>query len=484
MPWPSDKPVIRGTRYVLVHAPDLVRYGSKPSREIAKDPQLQKSIGEHLRSYDEALAYGPNQVFVGGMYPDDLKKIPQPWHEHRLEGSSRWGAHGEIMSEDEFYGVLKIVDDFDLVWLEEGFVQEVRQKLVSHPLMSDKDLQKLDSGKPVGSIEEQISISGAAIPLYLNGDRLVGCFHRGHEEDPTLTADRLLENLACKGTAMLALRSMHRFSEVSAESIDFILGCGEEAIGDRYNPGGGNLAKAVGEICGCVMASGADIKDFCCAPVQALAIAGGLVASRVQHNIAVIAGCSLAKLGMKFQGHLRNDMPILEDVLAGFATLVTENDGRSPVLRLDTIGRHNIGAGSSQQDIVEKLVSEPLERIGWKLSDVNKYATELHNPEVTEPSGSGNVPQTNYRMIAALAALRGEISRSEIPDFVDTHGMPGFSPTQGHIASAIPFLAHAQQKMAEGELNNALFLAKGSLFLGRMTHLADGVSFVLERNEE
>jgi len=27
-----------------------------------------------------------------------------------------------------------------------------------------------------------------------------------------------------------------------------------------------------------------------------------------------------------------------------------------------------------------------------------------------------------------------------------------------------------------------MFLAKGSLFLGRMTQLADGVSFVLERN--
>ncbi|MCL0043926.1 glycine/sarcosine/betaine reductase complex component C subunit beta [Dehalococcoidia bacterium] len=484
MPWPSNNPVIRGTRYVLVHAPDLVRYGSKPSREISKDPGLEKTIGAHLRSYEEALAYGPSQVYIGGMYPDDLKQIPQPWYEHSLEGFSRWGSHGEIMPEDEFYGVLKIVDGFDLVWLEEGFVREVHQKLSSHPLISNEDLEKLDGGKAFDKIEEQISVSGSAIPLYLNGDRLVGCFHRGHEEDLTLTPERLLENLTCKATAMLALRSLHKFSNVSAESIDFILGCGEEAIGDRYNPGGGNLAKAVGEICGCVMASGADIKDFCCAPVQALAIAGGLVAARAQQNIAVIAGCSLAKLGMKYQGHLRNDMPILEDVLAGFATLVTENDGRSPVLRLDTIGRHNIGAGSSQQNIVEKLVSEPLKRIGWSLGDVNKYATELHNPEVTEPSGSGNVPQTNYRMIAALAALQGEITRSDIPDFVETHGMPGFSPTQGHIASAIPFLAHAEKKMSKKELQNALFLAKGSLFLGRMTHLADGVSFVLERNEE
>jgi len=45
-------------------------------------------------------------------------------------------------------------------------------------------------------------------------------------------------------------------------------------------------------------------------PIQALAMAGAMVSSGLHHNIAVIAGCSLAKLGMKFEGHLRSDMPI------------------------------------------------------------------------------------------------------------------------------------------------------------------------------
>jgi betaine reductase len=214
-----------------------------------------------------------------------------------------------------------------------------------------------------------------------------------------------------------------------------------------------------------------------------MAIAAGLVTSRLHRNIAVVGGCSLAKLGMKMDGHMKSDMPILEDVLAGFATLICANDGVSPVLRTDSIGRHNIGAGSSQQQIMEKLATEPLGRIGWKLAQVDKYATELHNPEVTEPSGSGNVPQTNYRLIAALAALRGEIARGDIAAFAEAHGMPGYAPTQGHIASAIPFLAHAQDKMARGELKSAMFLAKGSLFLGRLTRLADGVSFLMQKNE-
>ena len=51
------QPVIKGVRYQLGHAPGLVRHGSKPSREIEKDPALLDSIMAHLRSYPEAVAY-------------------------------------------------------------------------------------------------------------------------------------------------------------------------------------------------------------------------------------------------------------------------------------------------------------------------------------------------------------------------------------------------------------------------------------------
>ncbi|MEE8434171.1 MAG: DUF5940 domain-containing protein, partial [bacterium] len=79
-------------------------------------------------------------------------------------------------------------------------------------------------------------------------------------------------------------------------------------------------------------------------------------------------------------------------------------------------------------------------------------------------------------------ALRQKIAKEDIPAFVKTHGMPGFSPTQGHIASALPFLGHALDGFRGGSLRRAMFLAKGSLFLGRMTQLSDGMSFILERN--
>jgi betaine reductase len=201
-------------------------------------------------------------------------------------------------------------------------------------------------------------------------------------------------------------------------------------------------------------------------------------------QVAVVAGCSLAKLGMKFQGHLQHDQPILEDVLAGVAILVGEDDGRSPILRLDAIGRHTVGAGSSQQAILEHLVAKPLQQLGLRFRDIDKYATELHNPEVTEPAGSGNVPLLNYRVIAGLAALRKEITAADVSQFVTMHGMPGFSPTQGHIASAIPFLGHALDRMVAGSMRRVIFLAKGSLFLGRMTQMADGLSLLLESQSD
>jgi betaine reductase len=196
----------------------------------------------------------------------------------------------------------------------------------------------------------------------------------------------------------------------------------------------------------------------------------------------VVGGASLAKLGMKFQGHLAKGHPIIEDTLAGFAAVVGRDDGRSPILRLDAVGRHTVGAGGAQQAILEALTVEPLARIGLRLTDVDRYATELHNPEATEPAGSGNVPLLNYRLLAALAVAHGEIGRPDIPRFVAERGMPGFSPTQGHIASAIPFLAHALDGLTGGPLRRVLFMAKGSLFLGRMTQMSDGLSFILERN--
>ncbi len=472
-------PVVKGVSYVLAHTPDLVRYGSKPVREIPKEPDLLEKINSRLRGYEEAVAYPPHQVFIGALPPENLWESEQPWFQHPLEGAQRFGPFGEILPQSEFYGLMKVVDEFDLIKLEETFSGKVRQSLSKHPLIKDEDLERLGTGVPLQDLNEKIA--GGALPIYEDAE-LVGCFLNGHDEDENLRAAILMENLACKASGILALRHLLTSFGPGAVAIDYLMNCGEEAVGDRYQRGAGNLAKAMAEKAGCVNSSGADIKAFCCAPVHTMVLAASLVQAGVFKEVAVVGGGSLAKLGMKMRGHLAKNTPIMEDVLGALAVVVGEDDGVNPRIRLDVVGKHEVAASSSQQAIMESLVFKQLDRVGLKITDIGKYATEMHNPEITEPAGSGNTPRANYRMIGGLAVMHKLLTPADLDQFVRTHGMPGFSPTQGHIPSALPFLGHARKRMLQGDLRNAMFLGKGSLFLAKMTKLSDGMSFLLERN--
>lgn len=476
-------PVIRGVTYCLAHVPDLVRHGSKPSRDIPQDPSVLESLLKYRRGYQDAVVYPPHQVFIGNLRPDDLRDIPQPWFHNPHRDGGRFGPYGEIMPQEEFYGWMKMSDQFDLMLLASDFIVQVRALMAHHPLIREEDLDLMGDGEPIEKIEEALA-ENEALPLYVDKTRLVGCFKQGHEEDKSLTADFLIENLTAKASAVLALRhAFDKFPAIKATDVDYMLGCGEEAIGDRYNRGGGNLAKAVGEACGCLNATGSDIKAFCCAPNHAIVVGGSLVQSGVFNQIAIVGGGSFAKLGMKYRGHVTHDMPILEDVLASIAILIGPDDGENPRVSLDAIGKHDISSGSSNQAITQALVVDPLKRRGLKITDIDRFATELHNPEITEPQGSGNTPRTNYRILGSMAIKEAEIEAGDLDQFVEQHGMLGFSPTQGHIASAVPFLGHARDMILSGEISRAMFYAKGSLFLGRMTHLSDGISFLLEGND-
>jgi hypothetical protein len=475
-------PVIKGVSYVLTHTPSLVRYGSKTTREIEKDEKVLDQILGSLRSFEEAVAYAPNQVFIGNMRPEDLQGKERPWTNSLVEGATRYSRNGEILPEDEFYGWLKIADEFDLVMLEENFLEGARSKLESHSLIQESDLQRLRQGYTREQIEEKLAL-GTSVPLYVNKVDLIGCILTGHEDDHFLTAHILLENLCNKASGIIAMRHALSSFDVTPQQVDYVIGCDEEAVGDRYQRGGGNMAKAIAEMSNCVNASGADLKSFCCAPTHAITVAASLVQSGLYNEVVVIGGGCLAKLGMKFRGHIDKGMPIMEDQMGAIAIIVGKDDGKSPKVRLDCVGKHEISAGSSAQAIYQSLVINPLQRVGKKIVDVDKFAVEMHNPDITEPNGNGNVPRTNYRTIASMAVLKGEMDKSEIAGFEDKHGMLGFSPTQGHIAAAIPFLGHARNMIMNNEINNAMFVAKGSLFLGKMTKLSDGMSFLIEKNE-
>jgi betaine reductase len=424
------------------------------------------------------VAYAPNQAFIGNLRPEDLFDLPRPWWQTRTAASMK-GVFGEIMAEEAFWGLLALGDVFSLVHLSEEVAACAAERLSAHPLLADLQLDTL-AYEPADRVAERASLAGN-VALHDRAGNLVGYVSPGYDGDASQSASILLENLAAKVTGAVALRHLVQQTATPPGQVQYLLGCGEEAVGDRYQRGGGSLSKAMAELAGLTEADGADVKAFCCAPVHALVMAGALIKSGVYDNVVVVGGGSLAKLGMKFQGALAHDMPVLEDTLAALAIQLAPDRGNGdPRLRLDVVGKHNVGVGGAPRALYEALVLEPLARAGLGIPDVDRYAVELHNPEITEAGGSGNVARTNYRTIASLAVLNGQLRREDIEGFERQHGMPGYVATQGHIPAALPYLAHARAEMRRGHMKRAMFVAKGSLFLGKMTNLADGMSVLVE----
>jgi betaine reductase len=474
-------PVIAHCEFSLIHVPDLVRHGSKPRRELARAPGLADRLGAARRSFGDAVAYPPNQVFIGNLEPRALASVPMPWFRAPVTGAGPRGAFGDIIEQDLFYALLEQANVLTppLVALCGDDASRLRSRLAD-----DTVLGPLAGTAPVSVGSEPTDRNGL-LELH-TGTTLRAIVRRDMRaegrDDENLDAHTLLEGLCSKASGAVALQGLLHRNRIDPHDIDYIISCGEEASGDRYQRGGGGMAKAIGEMCGCSRASGMDVKNFCAAPASALVTAGALVRAGVHDRVAVVAGGSLAKLGMKFQALLREQMPVLGDCLGCMAVLVTRDDGVSPRLRLarGATGLARIGASTSEEAIYRQLILEPLTALGLSMTDVDRYAPELHNAELMQFAGSGDVAHKNYRMIAAMAVLCGAIERPQMKDFVQRIGMPGFAPPQGHIPSGVPYLGHAMRAMAAGELRRVMFICKASLFLNRLTTLYDGVSFIVE----
>ncbi|SHH28929.1 glycine/sarcosine/betaine reductase complex component C subunit beta [Tepidibacter thalassicus] len=475
--------VIKGVGYILVHTPDMVIYnGSTQTTERIVNPESEylKKLPNHLRTFEEVVSYLPNQTYIGNMTPEDLRKYDMPWHDKRAENASRFGKYGEIMPQDEFIGLMQIVDVFDLVVLEKTFANLVKEKLQKHPLIKKDLIDKIKEGDELTNIEKFINENNAQA-LYNDG-KIVGCVKAAHNIDPNLNSHVIFENLVVKASGVLALLNLLVKNGINPEEVDYVIECSEEACGDINQRGGGNFAKSIAEVVGCVNATGSDTRGFCAAPTHSLIEAAALVKAGVYENVVIVAGGATAKLGMNGKDHVKKEMPVLEDVLGGFAVLISKNDGINPILRTDLVGRHTVGTGSSPQAVITSLVTTPLDKGNLKITDIDKYSVEMQNPDITKPAGAGDVPTSNYKMIGALGVKRKELEKKELMNFVKKHGMPGWAPTQGHIPSGIPYIGFARDAMLNNEINRAMIIGKGSLFLGRMTNLFDGVSIVVEKN--
>ena len=480
----TNQPVVRGAATMLAHTPGLVRYGSKPFRETKARPEFLSDLMGALWSYDKACRYLPNQVFIGSQPPTRLWEVEQPWFDKLAESETGEPPFGHIMEERRFLALLACADPFKHVLLRERFWEEMGPVLSAAPLTAP-----LASRTPplLGDAQLDSALEAAdCLPLFAVGeDAPVGVVKTGHSEDESLSAPVLLENFCCKVSGALAVHELLNHVEgLDLSDVDLVLSCSEEAVGDRYQRGGGNMAKAIAEFAGCDLATGIDIKDFCAAPIPAMVIGASLVESGVFKNVVVVGGGSLPKLGMKCLYQLEQGIPVLEDALAAVAVWIGRDDGKSPVVNLRGVGRHPIKAGAALDKQFRELVLEPLRRLEWGVDRVDRIVTELHNPDIMVSAKAGDVAARNYKMMAAMLAMAKEIDRSDIAGFGRAKGVCGYAPTQGHIASGFVYMPHALREMAAGAIRNCMLVARASLFLGQMTELTDGMSVLIERNGE
>lgn len=475
--------VIKGASYVLAHTPQMVVYnGTTQTTERVVNPESEylKELNSHLRSYEECVNYWPNQVYIGNAHPDELAEVEFPYYDKVKEGAERFGKYGEIMPENEFLLLVQTCDMFEVVKLDKEFVAATKEAFAANPIITEDIVEKIEEGVELSEVEHLVNDEHAE-GLYIDG-KLVGCIKRAHDIDVNLSAHVMHENMMSKATSVLALLYAVRNTGIDKSEIEYVIDCAEEACGDMNQRGGGNFAKAAAEVAGLVNATGSDSRGFCAGPSHALIEAAALVKSGAYKCVAVTAGGCTAKLGMNGKDHVKKGLPILEDCLAGFCVIICENDGESPEINLDILGRHTVGTGSAPQNVIGSLVATPLEKVGLKITDIDKYSPEMQNPDITKPAGAGDVPLANYKMIAALAVKKGELDRKELPAFAAKHGLTGWAPTQGHIPSGVPYIGFAVEDIKAGKIKNAMIVGKGSLFLGRMTNLFDGVSFVIQSN--
>jgi hypothetical protein len=475
--------VIKASGYVLVHTPDMVlQNGTTQTVERLNNPESEylKEIKNHFRSYEEVLNYAPNQTYIGNMTPSELGEIEKPWFKNNLKNSERKGKFGEIMPQDEFIAMIKMEDVFDLVSLDKEFIKEVITKIEANSLINETKKARLGDGVDLSEIEELVN-NHHSEPIY-NDFKLVGCVKKAHDVDVNLSAHVMLENLVVKASGVIAFENLIERNNLNVEDVDYVIECSEEACGDMNQRGGGNFAKAIAESVGAINATGSDVRGFCAGPIHSFIYAASLVKAGTYDNVVVVAGGATAKLGMNGKDHVKKDMPVLEDTLGGFAFLVSKNDGVSPIVRTDLVGRHTVGTGSSPQAVIGSLIMNPIEKAGLTINDIDKYSVEMQNPDITKPAGAGDVPEANYKMIAAMGVKTKQIERKDMMNFIKKHGMPGWAPTQGHIPSGVPYLGFAGDDLTTGSFNRAMIVGKGSLFLGRMTNLFDGASIIIERN--
>ena len=153
------KSVIRGAGYVLAHTPDMVLHNGTTQtteRIVNPDSEYLKELPSHIRSFEQAVAYWPNQVYIGNKTPDELAAVAQPWCDKECDCHERYGKFGQMMPQNEFLLLMQACDVFDLVELEAEFVAANREALAANPVMEQSVLDRLKNGNSLEEIQRLV----------------------------------------------------------------------------------------------------------------------------------------------------------------------------------------------------------------------------------------------------------------------------------------------------------------------------------------
>ena len=103
-----------------------------------------------------------------------------------------------MITQATLYGFMKLCDDFDLLTIDEPPTEQARAEFTGFDHRTDR----IEGVEPA----ELRVIMGRStgLPLYNEG-RMAGFIRTAHEQDASLSAYVLFENLACKATAVLAV---------------------------------------------------------------------------------------------------------------------------------------------------------------------------------------------------------------------------------------------------------------------------------------
>ena len=163
--------VIKGASYVLVHTPDMVLYnGTTQTTERIVNPESEylKEVPTHLRSYEDAVSYWPNQTYIGNAHPDELAQVEFPYFDKKKEGAERYGKYGEIMPQEEFLLLVQACDMFEVVKLDKEFVAKYKDAFAADPIISEDIVAKIEEGVELSEIEH-----------FVNEEHAEGLYHEG-----------------------------------------------------------------------------------------------------------------------------------------------------------------------------------------------------------------------------------------------------------------------------------------------------------------